>query len=125
MILNLTQHTASAEQIKDGVIDLPEEQRKELKKILTFDSFPTRTTINNRVKRILELVMDYAVLNELDTLRMKVMIGGAPYLMPPLEEGLLQSGFIPLYSFSHRVSVEDDAGNKTSAFKHLAFVRGR
>ncbi len=56
---------------------------------------------------------------------LKVMIGGAPYLMGPLETALKKDGFIPLYAYSERVGVEtnnpDGTVSKRFEFKHLGF----
>ena len=56
---------------------------------------------------------------------MKVMVGGAPYLMGPLENALKKDGFIPLYAYSERVGVEtnnaDGTVSKRFEFKHLGF----
>ncbi len=40
MIINLTQHAATAEQVAVGVVDLPAEQREALIDALTFESIP-------------------------------------------------------------------------------------
>lgn len=54
------------------------------------------------------------------------MIGGAPYLMGPLEAALKDRGIAPLYAFSERRSIEvkNEAGEvtKTAVFVHLGFV---
>ena len=54
------------------------------------------------------------------------MIGGAPYLMGPLEQALKENNIDPLYAFSKRISSEyvDEEGNvrKEMVFKHLGFV---
>ena len=54
------------------------------------------------------------------------MIGGAPFLMSPLESALLNNGIEPVYAFSTRESVEkklpDGSVQKTNIFKHKGFV---
>lgn len=54
------------------------------------------------------------------------MIGGAPFLMAPLEGALRTRGVIPLYAFSVRESVEealpDGSVRKTQVFRHAGFV---
>lgn len=56
----------------------------------------------------------------------RVMIGGAPYLMAPLERMLKKSGYRPVYSFSERRSVEetlpDGSVKKTAVFAHVGWV---
>jgi hypothetical protein len=54
------------------------------------------------------------------------MIGGAPYLMAPLEVALRAHGITPLYAFSVRESVEqtqpDGSVRKIAVFRHGGFV---
>ncbi|MHB0929605.1 MAG: hypothetical protein ACYC3W_12015, partial [Candidatus Nanopelagicales bacterium] len=54
------------------------------------------------------------------------MIGGAPFLMAPLEKALLSIGINPVFAFSERKSVEahgaDGTVTKTQVFKHVGFV---
>ncbi len=56
----------------------------------------------------------------------KAMIGGAPYLMAPLERHLARAGVRPMYAFSTRESVEqtgaDGSVKKVSVFRHAGFV---
>jgi ribonucleotide reductase beta subunit family protein with ferritin-like domain len=118
--INLTQHPASYEQIMAGVIDLPEVERIELQKLLTFDNIPDATEINERATAIAELVE-----NKADEI-VCAMIGGAPYLMAPLEKALRSVGFYPVYAFSVRESMEqtapDGSVKKVNIFRHTGFV---
>ena len=54
------------------------------------------------------------------------MIGGAPFLMAPLESKLIEFGLDPVYAFSRRESVEtvqdDGSVRKTTVFNHIDFV---
>lgn len=54
------------------------------------------------------------------------MIGGAPYLMGPLEYALWELGITPVYAFSQRESVEKTLPNsdvrKVAVFRHLGWV---
>lgn len=52
MILNLTQHTATPEQITAGVTDLPAAQQAQLHALLTFDDLPTAADIADRAAAI-------------------------------------------------------------------------
>jgi len=118
MILNLTQHPATVEQLKAGVIDLGEKEKMTLQCLLTFDELPTQQEIAKRAKAISALAMREHVSN--------VMVGGAPYLMAPLETTLRAIGISPMYSFSQRVSEEqtqpDGTVVKVNSFKHLGWV---
>ena len=55
----------------------------------------------------------------------RAMIGGAPYLMGPLESALKAEGIIPMYAYSERVGEEfskpDGSVEKRFVFKHLGF----
>ncbi len=126
MIINLTQHKATPEQIAAGVIDLPEDERQDLVSLLTFDSIPTRKEMEARSNDISEL----ACFNGLggngdDPFPNAAMIGGAPYFMRHLEDALMDKAITPLYAFSARESVElviDGKTVKQSVFRHVGFV---
>lgn len=117
-ILNLTQHTATPEQIEAGVTDLPPELQSTLKGLLTFDTLPTAAVVATTAEEIAALAVKQGY--------SKVMIGGAPFLMAPLHQALCARGIEPLYAFSARVSSEvvnpDGSVTKTQVFKHLGFV---
>lgn len=134
MIVNLTQHTATPEQIEQGVVDLPAELRTKLAKLLMFDTIPTTSVVLQRAQDIASLVANWldnqphpedygrdgAALAE-------AMIGGAPYLMFALEYALMSHAIEPVYAFSQRESVEqtqpDGSVRKTNTFRHAGFVR--
>lgn len=124
MILNLTQHPSTPEQ---GVTDLTGEELASLKTVLTFDSLPDAQEIIDRAEYIAEL----ACMNGLggeddDPIPTAAMIGGAPYLMAPLEAALRERGIEPLYAFSVRESTEqvqpDGTVRKVNIFRHAGFV---
>lgn len=125
-IVNLTQHVGTVEQ---GVLTLPESDNKQLKELLTFDSIPTKAEIEKRALSIAYLSSDF-LLEETQELEdeeysLSAMIGGAPYLMGPLEAALKKVGVAPLYAFTERKSVEkvvDGKVVKTAVFEHLGFV---
>ena len=147
VILNLTQHPASAEQKEAGVIDLTPDFQRKLKELLTFEQLPTCEKIKYRVSGICELVVDFClhpnspikdevrnlILDkdgevdevEFKKLDLKFMIGGAPFLMGPLESELSYMGKV-YYAFSKRV-VEETTGPdgsvvKKTIFRHEGFV---
>ena len=150
IIINATQHSATPEQLEAGVCASTYEEK--IRKWLTFDTLPSRLTIQHRAQFIAGYVADQAMeivkngdfeekhhkaLQQLvgmpayreticKTFHIKAMIGGAPYLMSELEKELWYRGIEPVYSFSRRESVEstDAEGNvtKTSVFKHIGFV---
>lgn len=120
-ILNLTQHRATPEQISAGVVE-PEEGKKKIQRLLTFEDLPTPEVIQERAEalaRVAELLTkEYS--------HDAVMVGGAPYLMSALEKALKERDLTPLYAFSKREVVEeqlsDGSVKKTQVFKHLGFV---
>lgn len=124
MILNLTQHAATPAQIEGGVVDLGRNDKKELEQLLTFTEIPTSSEVDYRVERLVGLAVEHPCIEDIDA----VMIGGAPWLMAPLEKALSREGLTPLYAFSRRESVEvpqeDGSLRKTAVFRHVGFVGG-
>lgn len=131
MILNLTQHPASPEQIEAGVVDLQENHRKSLTDALTVDTLPDRETIEARCDFIAELAYQNGLGgdDDDDPHPEKAMIGGAPWMMRALEDALIACGIEPVYAFSVRESVEtvqpDGSVRKTAVFRHVGFVSAR
>jgi hypothetical protein len=125
MILNLTQHAATPEQVLAGVVDLSAEMRAKLSDILTFRMSPDLASIDSRAAMLAQIA-------DGDSLSIPVapfksaMIGGAPFLMSALEHQLKMRGIAPLYAFSQRVSSEvtnaDGSVTKLNEFKHIGFV---
>ena len=133
VILNLTQHQASEEQVKAGVVDLPSPYREKLVKLLTFNEIPSCNEIEKRAGAIYDLVIDFCLdenspvrdevremiisndgefgnkyeINEkaFKKLNLAFMIGGALWLMKPLIEELEGIGQ-PLFAFTKRVVEE-------------------
>lgn len=137
MILNLTQHAATPEQVAEGVTDLPAEQRAALCTLLTFDELPRAAEIEDRAVAIAEMAvlmagdahqnLDDEVANVAgDPVGVRAMIGGAPYLMSCLEGALIDRDIQPVYAFTRRVVVEqqqpDGTVKKTAVFRHAGFV---
>jgi len=120
-IYNLTQHPATPEQKAQGVIDLPEVDRRMLGHLLTFEEIPNQEEMADRAKAIVDLLAGVAPGGH------TVMIGGAPFFMSTLEGVLTQAGHIPVYAFSKRVSIEaqnpDGSVTKTNKFIHEGFVK--
>jgi len=124
MIINLTQHSSTPEQ---GVVDLQGQELEALRESLTFRDLPTPEELEARAEYIAELAIHNGLGGEDDDpFPEAAMIGGAPYLMAPLEQALLARGIAPLYAFSRRESVEekqpDGTTRKTSVFRHVGFV---
>lgn len=114
-ILNLTQHTATSEQVQDGVIEPAD--KAEVQRLLTFEEVPLRHELRQRAYALARIALnagyEYA------------MIGGAPYFMATLENALKHTGVQPLYSFTKREAVEkageDGEVVKTAVFRHVGF----
>jgi hypothetical protein len=139
MILNLTQHPATPEQLAAGVFDPTPEQRAEIVALLTFDELPQKGEIEERADELALTALallaarfrslshgEQERLMERGTVTYFAMIGGAPYLMPHLENEMVNKGVNPLYAFSTRESVEevqaDGSVKKTAVFRHKGFV---
>jgi hypothetical protein len=117
-ILNLTQHVATEDQIKSGVIDLPEDKQNSLKKLLNFGQLPSASEIIEHADAIAKMAKKTGC--------DKAMIGGALFLMSPLERSLRKVGVEPVYAFSVRESIErttpDGTVLKENKFRHEGFV---
>lgn len=129
LIINLTQHAATPEQIIAGVEDFPAEVRTKLSALLTFNAPPTPHDMRQRAYEIVDLTMEnapYLLRFQKRAWPTAVMLGGAPYFMPTLAKVLYKSGFAPRYSFSARESAdapqEDGSVVKTTIFRHVGWV---
>lgn len=118
-ILNLTQHLATQQQKAEGVIDMLPQHRELLVALLTFNELPSEQDLFDRSTQLVILASKYAC--------DYVMLGGAPYLMPYLEQAIaIDMGKASVYAFSKRVSKEitNEHGEviKTNTFVHEGFV---
>ena len=119
MILNLTQHNATADQINAGINDIPVDFQNTLKGLLTFPTQYTRDDLEYRSLQIHELVRDFCGTSK-EVLE-GVMIGGMPSFMPVLESVLISKGIKVGYACTERKSVDkevDDKIIKTAVFVH-------
>lgn len=121
VIWNATQHAATAEQIAQGVVDLPAEARAELAKLLTFEELPTAEQLRIRSCMVVGCILATGA-KPGD----RIMLGGAPFFMEELSHSCRELGFIPVFAFSRRESVEqtleDGTVRKVAVFRHLGFV---
>jgi len=151
-ILNLTQHKSTLVQNMEGVYDY---EGNELQDLLTFKGMPTKKLVIKKIQGLLDLTlqskceylqevfagyydeMQDASFSHEECLKgaeaamdraesnFAVMIGGAPWLMAPLEANLKLNGIKVLYAYSERVSEEieneDGSVSKRNIFKHLGF----
>lgn len=127
MIVNLTQHPATPEQLAGGVVDLPASERAALIDCLTVDKLPSRTEIANRCAQIAFLAAYNGIGNSDDDPHpAQAMIGGACWMMATLESELLDVGIVPVYAFSVRKLVEqtdsDGSVRKVNIFEHAGFI---
>lgn len=115
-IINLTQHTATAEQRALGVFDSA--SRDDVLNLISFEWIPSKADMWTRASALAAI----AVKENADA----AMLGGAPFFMRPLEEVLEGVGIKPLYAFSKRISEEkalpDGGVVKTSRFVFEGFV---
>ena len=137
LIINLTQHSMTEEQYKYNNEDLLEIKFKPyngtsvgspdyIKRLLNFDTIPSKKEIIGRAIALAAYASGLLNQAKNNGDRLYALIGGAPYLMAPLEEALKQEGIIPLYAFSQRESVEtvnaDGTVVKTAVFKHKGYI---
>ena len=112
----MTQHAASNDQIAAGVIEPSD--KAAVQALLTFDDLPSKAEVQERAEKLAQIAKDSGATT--------AMIGGAPFLMAPLEAALKGRGIQPLYAFSRRESVEktlpDGSTQKVAVFRHLGFV---
>lgn len=115
-IINLTQHPASAEQVRAGVVE--PKSKSVVKALLDFEQLPARRELLDRAVELADLAAASGA--------KAAMIGGAPFFMVLLERELMNKSVTPLYAFSRRESVESTGADgttvKTSVFKHVGFV---
>jgi hypothetical protein len=119
MILNLTQHAATLDQVAAGVVDPDPTTKAGICGLLTFLVAPDQEELEGRANALAELAARAGAWT--------AMIGGAGYLMPPLERALDARGIEPVHAFSRRESVEtvgaDGSVTKTQVFRHAGWVR--
>lgn len=138
--LNLTQHTASADQLEVGVLDMSKYLGNAVKALLTFEEVPSAKEIQRRANKLAYLAKDVQRrLAKQDTAPYycdedegmelpfrQVMIGGAPYLMGPLAATLRKYGLEPVFAFTERISVDepqaDGSVRKVAVFRHSGWV---
>lgn len=115
-ILNLTQHTASQDQLAEGVFEPSD--KTEIQKLLTFNTIPSEVELETAAKTLAAIAVESGATY--------AMIGGAPFFMAPLESALKEVGIKPIYAFSVRESVdqpqEDGSIKKVAVFRHKGFV---
>ena len=136
VILNFTQHKATAEQLKAGVVEPSEEEKQDIQLLLTFEEMPTLESVRVRSFGLATIAWHISQGRSLNPslkkgLTYSAMIGGgpienSPFLMPSLDSALRSVGITPVYAFSKRESTEVDDGEggiqKTATFRHLGFV---
>lgn len=123
MIINLTQHEATQDQINAGVIEPSPEDKKNIQELLTFEEIPSIEELERRAYGLATLVTNMGGAN---ASHHTVMIGGAPFFMSFLEKALKSQGHRTVYAFSRRESVDqaqlDGTVKKVAVFQHLGFV---
>lgn len=140
-ILNMTQHTATVDQVATGIVDLPASYLEALRDILTLPADYTKTELEFRAKRLVGLAKDAwadiahnnaiqaghlppddVYQNHFYHTSKEVMVGGLPSLMSHLERAFAAEGFKVGYARTERVSVDqpqaDGSTKKTAVFKH-------
>ena len=120
IIINLTQHAASPEQLAAGVVEPNPGHKRIITDALTFDQIPDRDEMVERAAKILALVQEQYPAAD------AAMLGGAPFFMIVLHQILADNGIKPVYAFSVRESEEqvqaDGSVKKVAVFRHRGFV---
>lgn len=113
-IANITQHSATQEQIAEGIFDLFPEDRERLNKLLTFSPQYTKVDLQEAAQGVVCILREYDCY--------AAMIGGLPAFMPVLERAMIEAGMAVSYARSERVSVDqqmpDGTVRKTAVFRH-------
>lgn len=137
LVINLTQHEMTGDQYKYNDENLVEIKFKPyngtslgspdyVKRLLNFNAKPDKKEIISRAIALAAYASGLLNQAKNDGDRLYALIGGAPYLMAPLEEALKQEGITPLYAFSQRESIEtvnaDGTVVKTAVFKHKGYI---
>ena len=126
MILNLTQHAATPDQIAAGVIEPNPYEKAVIRQMLTFDAPPDQKEMDRRGRMLARMIHDYRFPGNGRTECRRAMIGGAPFFMSTLEEHVKGSCMIPVYAFSRREADETQRGDgsveKRQIFRHAGFV---
>lgn len=131
-ILNLTQHPATAEQLAAGVVDPSFEIKAAIQRYLTFEQLPDQGELHLRAMDLFQVFdvwcaqhLDDPFVGDSETWPM-AMIGGAPYLMAPIERVFGAENVSVCYAFSQRESVEEQQPDgsvvKRNVFRHTGFV---
>ena len=114
-ILNLTQHRCTAEQLSDGIENIPSKHQEQLEKLLTFPAGYDLTDLVTSAKALAKLAhhLRYDA----------AMIGGLPALVGHLGRELIALDISVGYARTERVSVDqpqpDGSVKKVSVFKHV------
>ena len=116
MIVNLTIHPLSTDQVAAGIVDTD----VNLKPLLVFSGHIDRMDTLDRAHRLAVIASDMGAT--------KAMIGGALWLMGPLEQALRAEGVMPVFAQSDRIVIEttlpDGTVRKTADFRHLGTIEG-
>ena len=130
IIINATQHLPTTAQHEAGVEALWPEHRKELQKLLTFETLPSSMEVSARAHQVAQFFNELSEVQQAREwgLIPVAMIGGAPFFMTPLEIAFAHQGIPVVYAFSTRESKEvmnsDGTVRKENVFKHAGFVPG-
>lgn len=98
MIINLTQHPATSEQLAVGVIELPEDEQAAVNSLLEFTGLPTADDLDDRAESLAMLAGMSGLLEDGAPFGALIMIDGPAFFMSTLERTLIQHGFRPCHA---------------------------
>lgn len=98
----MPQHTLTKDQVEYGVCPVSEEYKDELLALSDFKVLPEVDEVWRRARHMAEIANKECMRLGTNV----VMIGGAPFLMAPLEHALEERSLTWCYAFSERISSE-------------------
>lgn len=117
-ILNLTQHPATKEQKKEGVVDLEGKDLEMLKELITFDEMPDKKNLELASYGLINIAKKHGFNN--------VLIGGACYFMPILDKIMKDHNINAFYAYSKRNAIDKYVDGKIVTeytFEHEGFLK--
>ena len=115
-ILNCTNHNATDKQLRMGVIEPDEQDKRAIQQSITFELPVSMADIRRACDMVTEYTEKYGCA--------AALIGGAPFLQGYLESSLFAKSLCAAFAFTRRISAErkmpDGSVEKVSVFDSAA-----